>query len=184
MLSKPPNNGARALMRILFPTLNLFPPVVEDYPPPSARGRARSKTLRAVRWSTARAPASGSAAALRRFPPEHRPRITQPDRCHGSGWNGQLGRSRRQPAAASRARRRFSIQGALRAPDGRAGSPAEQAGGLFHPDLNCLHSAYKNAAPAFRGGAASVRGLLHPPKVTSYTADQAFEGTLSQKQNR
>ena len=59
-------------------------------------------------------------------------------RCVWSGWNGQPGRSRRQPAAESNARRSFTIECARRARSCRAGRPTERAGGPFHPELHCM----------------------------------------------
>lgn len=52
------------------------------------------------------------------------------------GWSGQLGRSRRQPAAELNARRTFTLRWVQRAHGCRASRSTERAGGPFHPDLN------------------------------------------------
>jgi hypothetical protein len=60
----------------------------------------------------------------------------QPEPINWSGWNGQLGRSRRQLAAAPVVRQCLINQWPSRAFGGRAGSPTERASGPFHPEFN------------------------------------------------
>ena len=71
------------------------------------------------------------------------PVCAEPERCSWSRWNGQLGRSGRQPAAQPSARRLHTIGFALFVFGCQAGSPTERASGPFHPNSNRIVPAKK-----------------------------------------
>ena len=124
--------------------------------PPRATHRSVSSLMRPV------------LAVVRCNPP------LKPEPCSWSGWNGQLGRPRRQLVAESNAPRAFTIECARCAHGCRAGRPTERASGPFHPDARYAAGAGNSTRTEFTIKSHSHLTPKHPsPHARSHLSDES-----------